>query len=415
MDRDEALELLGITIDVEEDVARRAYLKAIRQHPPEEDPAGFQRLREAYDTVRVYLRRAAYVVVVPAPARWPEPAATEAEGCPPGLAAPNEPAELPLADADDSGEPDIFSASEPDPIDLYDRLDAVYDERSEATADAALVALRAHIADAADDLPLDLLGAACIALVGEGLIPQAAELVAAGRAWTDLTQSELGPFGHAPVRWLEARELVGLAELLAPETVAECARAILADDHLQAGMLCHRELGDPARRAEARARAPMLWPEIARAPKLAASFVKGGSRQGGWWMVFYPIALTVFLLFRVIAGHVGTSPPSARDIVANSAKLSLQPLLRGAHDHCRPADAPLCTALEVAVTNFGYTNWRCWPAVDLADQIPLGARFGPLAPYPLDVQLAPIALRAYCERNHPRRGARAAPTPARGP
>ncbi|MCC7208754.1 MAG: J domain-containing protein, partial [Anaerolineae bacterium] len=31
---------------------KRAYFLAVRQHPPESDPAGFQRIRAAYDALR---------------------------------------------------------------------------------------------------------------------------------------------------------------------------------------------------------------------------------------------------------------------------------------------------------------------------------------------------------------------------
>ncbi|MCC7208683.1 MAG: hypothetical protein IT323_15355, partial [Anaerolineae bacterium] len=38
---------------------KRAYFLAVRQHPPESDPAGFQRIRAAYDALRTPAARAA--------------------------------------------------------------------------------------------------------------------------------------------------------------------------------------------------------------------------------------------------------------------------------------------------------------------------------------------------------------------
>lgn len=49
---DEALDVLGIDASVDEKGARRAYFRAVKAHPPERDPAGFERVREAYELIR---------------------------------------------------------------------------------------------------------------------------------------------------------------------------------------------------------------------------------------------------------------------------------------------------------------------------------------------------------------------------
>jgi hypothetical protein len=66
-DRRAALELLGLETGepVTHDRLRRAYLRRLRAHPPERDPEGFQRLREAFEAleplarVHDYMRAAA--------------------------------------------------------------------------------------------------------------------------------------------------------------------------------------------------------------------------------------------------------------------------------------------------------------------------------------------------------------------
>lgn len=49
--------VLGLDEDVSDAAVRAAYLAAIRAHPPDRDPAGFQRIREAYDAIRDEDRR----------------------------------------------------------------------------------------------------------------------------------------------------------------------------------------------------------------------------------------------------------------------------------------------------------------------------------------------------------------------
>jgi hypothetical protein len=52
MDLDEARRLLGIEESApSRDRVRRAYMRKLRDHPPERDPDGFQRLRAAYERV----------------------------------------------------------------------------------------------------------------------------------------------------------------------------------------------------------------------------------------------------------------------------------------------------------------------------------------------------------------------------
>ncbi|MDP2659676.1 MAG: DnaJ domain-containing protein [Dehalococcoidia bacterium] len=49
---------LGIDPDATGDEIRRAYLEKVREHPPERDPEGFKRVREAYEHLRSPRKRA---------------------------------------------------------------------------------------------------------------------------------------------------------------------------------------------------------------------------------------------------------------------------------------------------------------------------------------------------------------------
>jgi len=68
----EALAILGLDGDDEltQNHVKRTYLRKLKDHPPERDPEGFQRLREAYELAREYAdgERAAPVFEAPAPA-----------------------------------------------------------------------------------------------------------------------------------------------------------------------------------------------------------------------------------------------------------------------------------------------------------------------------------------------------------
>lgn len=48
---------LGLDETADDAAVRAAYLAAVRAHPPDRDPDGFQRIREAYDAIRDENRR----------------------------------------------------------------------------------------------------------------------------------------------------------------------------------------------------------------------------------------------------------------------------------------------------------------------------------------------------------------------
>jgi len=85
---DEALTELGVGHDVDRVGARRAYLRGVKQHPPERDPSGFARLREAYELVQAYAEEPGLAVrELPGPAETP---AEIADGTPPELPGPRQ-------------------------------------------------------------------------------------------------------------------------------------------------------------------------------------------------------------------------------------------------------------------------------------------------------------------------------------
>ena len=56
----ELYERLGVAPAADDEEIKKAYFRQVRQHPPEKDPDGFKRLREAYDTLRDPKARRSY-------------------------------------------------------------------------------------------------------------------------------------------------------------------------------------------------------------------------------------------------------------------------------------------------------------------------------------------------------------------
>ena len=53
-------ETLGVSKDAEQKAIKRAYFRGVRAHPPEKDPSGFRRIREAYETLSDPAARTSY-------------------------------------------------------------------------------------------------------------------------------------------------------------------------------------------------------------------------------------------------------------------------------------------------------------------------------------------------------------------
>ncbi|MGI9212532.1 MAG: DnaJ domain-containing protein, partial [Methylococcaceae bacterium] len=45
-------EILEIDVEADDETIKKAYLRKVRQHPPERDSAAFQTIRDAYEAVK---------------------------------------------------------------------------------------------------------------------------------------------------------------------------------------------------------------------------------------------------------------------------------------------------------------------------------------------------------------------------
>jgi len=80
---DDPFAVLGVAPDADEATVRAAYRRAVREHPPDRDPAGFERVRAAYERVRDPVALA-YSLLDPPPPSFPPPRHPD----PPGLPSP---------------------------------------------------------------------------------------------------------------------------------------------------------------------------------------------------------------------------------------------------------------------------------------------------------------------------------------
>ena len=53
----DALEILGLSADAGEGEIRAAYLRKVKEHPPERSPEQFEQIRDAYEALRDPRRR----------------------------------------------------------------------------------------------------------------------------------------------------------------------------------------------------------------------------------------------------------------------------------------------------------------------------------------------------------------------
>ena len=63
LDRENALTLLGVSATSTDDELRAAYLEKVRLYPPDRDPDMFERVRDAYQSLKDRTSRARLILV----------------------------------------------------------------------------------------------------------------------------------------------------------------------------------------------------------------------------------------------------------------------------------------------------------------------------------------------------------------
>jgi len=63
----DALEILGLPVNASEEEIRAAYLRKVKEHPPERAPEEFERIRDAYAALRDPRRRMRHMLLAADP------------------------------------------------------------------------------------------------------------------------------------------------------------------------------------------------------------------------------------------------------------------------------------------------------------------------------------------------------------
>jgi len=280
MQVDVALDVLGLSGEPTAAEVRRAYLRQVKAHPPERDPEGFRRVREAYDRLQAGYQapRVAEPEAEPAPLlpSMPQPAQEQLELLKRALAGAD-----PLAAAESM-------------IWLYARP------------------LLESVPVPAPALALDTM----LALMERGRFKRAGELLKALEDYASLNPLPGGFGNEVAARWKLVTELLATSEL-----DSRLARALATG--LRSGQLfvaagaadaALEEYG-PELQHHMRERAPTLWAQVApmlSAPRQASQFVPptrpSAFRLGSWPAGV--VVLIVFNLIRVCGGSERASRPT---------------------------------------------------------------------------------------------------------
>lgn len=248
-----ALTELGLEPGCTADAVRRAYLRTIKKHNPEEDPAGFQRAREAYDLLRALPAHA-----LSAPSTHDDPDGAH-HGA--GNDAEND-AEHAAASAAEPVTPEVVVVPEVVPSADTTTWSEPY-VAAKDPADAPARALRDHVAKKRWDLAKQTLdrefGAAAAELRAPRISPRAAVRTAlemhaskahvSARHVTKLIENyvalrggDMQVFGARHIPWFVAIEIDALGKRVPSSIRSALAAAMLTDgppvatDRLQAAM-----------------------------------------------------------------------------------------------------------------------------------------------------------------------------------
>jgi hypothetical protein len=247
MDYRSALELLGLDANEEltRDRLRRTYLRRLRDYPPERDPAGFRRLREAFERLEPMVRELASPVEIlhlhlplvfePAPLTAAPPPPLTAAPPPPIAPAPPPPIAPAPPPPITAAPPPPITAAPPPPI-AAAPPPPIAPAPPEAPplpvgAPELATASPEHVAEPGEppeDMTLDALVDELLAMLERGSVDPALELA---ERWRERSIDDHRMTGAGTARrWALTRDLLGVAVVLPSSILRALAHAIAVND-----------------------------------------------------------------------------------------------------------------------------------------------------------------------------------------
>jgi hypothetical protein len=225
MDYRTALELLGLDASEEltRDRLRRTYLRRLRDYPPERDPEGFRRLREAFERLEPMVRDVALPVEILRLPRAFEPPMTTSIA-----EAPNSPiAAAPFAPP---GPIAPLTPEAPAPVEATTPPAAPEPPQFVVMAEQATESPE-HLAEPGEppeDMTLDALVDQLLEMLERGSVTPASELA---ERWRERSIDDHRMTGAGTARrWALTRDLLGVAVVLPSSILRALAHAIAAND-----------------------------------------------------------------------------------------------------------------------------------------------------------------------------------------
>lgn len=201
-----ALEVLGLSGAPSQDEIRRAYLRKVKEHPPERDRDGFKQVRDAFDFLKAHARGFVLAELEALPLA-PPPVAAPIEIVPaPPLPAPAVPPQIEVIER---------ALGEDDPVAAAEAMLELYERGSGAAAPvpAPIFALRTFMA-----------------LMARNRFDVGRALLQAFETYEALHGSEAGAGPEVGARWRLAREVAALST--ADELLARAVAQSLNDGHI---------------------------------------------------------------------------------------------------------------------------------------------------------------------------------------
>jgi hypothetical protein len=377
----EALRVLGVNEDVGFKDVRRAYLKLIKVHKPEQDPEGFQRVRQAFEMVSPVLQareRGGFIALPPGlvvvssgntPRSTPQPDAAHE----PGARDPDEPA----ADEPGAHQHDAGSAQDEAlalPFDAAQHVARWVQRLHEDDVKGAVPDILRSLAHAVRfPLEAQLPGNLLLQVIGDLAVKGDAiatrQVTDSVRAWLGTLPSIRQAFlGEGALRWVLLDELVRAEPQISPATYQMLAKAITLSGEEATKDLVLRQILNPAQSRQD------LFALMKPAPTVAKTFGTlldppaanaVTSTSGGSWRVWWRWGgLAVFLGVNAVRffgsaftrdqetdRHVPATPPRSAPLLSEP-----RPPAPGAVDSAKVAEVGQLLSDALTAAGDGYRS-----------------------------------------------------------